>query len=234
MIIFLSAKYLSMDRREHNLILNVEELTWWFDDSQSLLFDKFNFSLYKWDFTILMWKSWAWKTVFSKFLIWKIPAPKKCIFYKMSDISTFSKSDIQMYRRKLWLVFQDYNLLYSMSVKDNIIYPLQIYGMWEETIELKYQKVKEDLWLEWLENRRVIKLSGWEKQLVGIARAVIHDPEMIIADEPTWNLDWENTQRVADILIDLNKKWKTILLITHDIHLLNYISKQLEVSLFKI
>jgi len=223
-----------MDRREHNLILNVDELTWGFPDSQTLLFDKFNFSLYKWDFSILMWKSGAGKTVFSKFLIWKIPAPKKCIFYKMSDLSTFSKADIQMYRRKLWIVFQDYNLLHSLSVKENIVYPLHIYWLWDDTIEMKYQKIRDELWLDKLEPSDVVRLSGWEKQLVSIARAVIHDPELIIADEPTWNLDWENTQRVADVLIDLNKRWKTVLLITHDIHLLNYISKQLEITLFKI
>jgi cell division transport system ATP-binding protein len=67
-----------------------------------------------------------------------------------------------------------------------------------------------------------------------MARALIHDPELIIADEPTGNLDWENTQRVADLFINANREGKTVLLFTHDIHLLNYIKNNIEINLFKI
>jgi len=223
-----------MERKEHNLLINVDELTWWFPDAHAYLFDKFNFSLYKWDFTILMWASGSWKTVFSKFLTGKIPAPKKTIFYKMTDLSTLSGNDLQLYRRKMWIIFQDSKLLKNMSVKDNIIYPLRIYGLGESTIETKYERVKRDLNISKFEDRDIHRMSGGERQLVNIARAVIHDPEFIIADEPTWNLDWKNTQKVADIFIDLNKKGKTILLITHDIHLLNYIKKNVNINLFKL
>ena len=223
-----------MDRQEHNLLINVDELTWGFPDAHSYLFDKFNFSLYKGDFTVLMWASWSGKTVFSKFLTWKIPAPKKTIFYKMTDLSTLSSSELQLYRRKMWIIFQDSKLLKNMSVKDNIIYPLRIYWLWESTIETKYDRIKRDLNISKFEDRDIHRMSGGERQLVNIARAVIHDPEFIIADEPTGNLDWKNTQKVADIFIDLNKKWKTILLITHDIHLLNYIKKNVNINLFKL
>lgn len=223
-----------MDKREHNLLINVDELTWGFPDAYSYLFNKFSFALYKWDFTVLMWKSWAWKTVFSNFLIWKNKAPKKTIFYKMSDLSTLSDDEIQLYRRKLGIIFQDYKLLNTMSVKENIIYPLRLYGLWEATIQAKYERIKKELNIWNFEDRPIVKLSWWEKQLVSIARAVIHDPELIIADEPTWNLDRENTQKIADILLSLNKKWHTVLLITHDIHLLNYIKKNSKISLFKL
>lgn len=223
-----------MERKEHNLLINVDELTWGFPDAHSYLFNKFNFALYKWDFTILMWASGSGKTVFSKFLTWKIPAPKKTIFYKMTDLSTLKSDELQLYRRKMWIIFQDTKLLDDLSVKDNIIYPLRIYGMWESTIQVKYERIKKLLNITPFESRPIKKMSGGEKQLVNLARAVIHDPEFIIADEPTWNLDWKNTQKVADLFIDLNKKWKTILLITHDIHLLNYIKKEVKINLFKL
>lgn len=223
-----------MVRQEHNLLLNVDELTWWFGDTPEILFDKFKFSLYKWDFTVLMWKSGTWKTTFSKFLTWKIKAPKKTIYYKMEDISSFSEDNIQYYRRKLWLIFQDSKLLKSLSVKDNIIYPLKIYGLWNSTIEAKYARVRKELNLAWIEEREIARLSGGEKQLVNMARAVINDPEFIIADEPTGNLDWENTQKIADLLMKFNKEWKTVLLVTHDIHLLNYLKSSIEVNLFKL
>lgn len=223
-----------MERKEHNLLINVDELTWWFPDAHYYLFNKFNFALYKWDFTILMWASWSGKTVFSKFLTWKIPAPKKTIFYKMTDLSTLKSDELQLYRRKMWIIFQDTKLMENMSVRDNIIYPLRIYGMWESTIQVKYERIRKMLNLSHFEDRPIVKMSWWEKQLVNLARAVIHDPEFILADEPTWNLDRKNTQKVADIFIDLNKKWKTILLITHDIHLLNYIKKATSINLFKL
>ena len=93
-----------------------------------------------------------------------------------------------------------------MSVKDNIIYPLRIYGLGESTIETKYERIKRELGIAKFEDRDIHRMSGGERQLVNIARAVIHDPEFIIADEPTGNLDRKNTQKVADILIDLNRK----------------------------
>jgi cell division transport system ATP-binding protein len=74
-----------------------------------------------------------------------------------------------------------------------------------------------------IEERQISELSSGERQKVNMARALIHDPELIIADEPTGNLDWESTQKIADMLIQANKSGKTILLFTHDIHLLNYI-----------
>ena len=74
-----------------------------------------------------------------------------------------------------------------------------------------------------IEERQISELSSGERQKVNMARALIHDPELIIADEPTGNLDWESTQKLADMLIQANKNGKTILLFTHDIHLLNYI-----------
>lgn len=225
---------LSMTKKEHNLLINVDELTWWFGDTPELLFNKFSFALYKWDFTILMWKSGSGKTVFSKFLTRKIKSAKDTIYYKMKDISTYTDDEVQLYRRKLWLVFQDYKLIDYMTVKENIIYPLKIYGMWEATIEAKYNRIRKELNIIPFEDRPVKKLSGGEKQFVNIARAIIHDPELIIADEPTGNLDRDNTQKVADVLMRLNKEWKTVLLFTHDIHLLNYLKKNTEINLFKL
>ena len=227
-------KYLSMAKKEHNLLINVDELTWGFWDTPELLFNKFSFALYKWDFTVMMWKCGSGKTVFSKFLTRKIKSAKETIYFKMKDISTFTDDEVQLYRRKLWLVFQDYKLIDYMTVKENIIYPLKIYGMWEATIEAKYNRIRKELNLIPFEDRPIKKLSGWEKQIVNIARAIIHDPELIIADEPTGNLDWDNTQKIADVLIKLNKEWKTVVLFTHDIHLLNYVKSNTEISLFKL
>jgi ABC-type ATPase involved in cell division len=79
-------------------------------------------------------------------------------------------------------------------------------------------------------------LSGWEKQRVAIARALISNPEFIIADEPTWNLDWESSKEIIDVLLELNRAWNTIVCITHNLQLINYakeINKNLKVFTLK-
>ncbi len=223
-----------MARKEHNLLINVDELTWGFDWSPALLFDKFNFSLYKGDFTVLMWKSGTGKSTFAKFLTGKIKAPRKTIYYKMGDLSLFGNEERQLYRRKLGLVLQNSQLIKSMTVMENVIYPLKIYGLWDATIEAKYNRIRKEFGLAAMEERLITQLSGGERQKINIARALIHDPELIIADEPTGNLDWESTQKVADMLLKANKEGKTVLLFTHDIHLLNYIKNDGKINLFKI
>jgi len=85
-----------------------------------------------------------------------------------------------------------------------------------------------------LESRNISQLSGGEKQKINMARALIHDPELIIADEPTGNLDRDGTQKIADMLIKLHKSGKTVLVFTHDIHLLNYFKNNTKINLFKL
>lgn len=221
-----------MDKREHQLLIDVKDLTWWYEDSPYLLFDKFNFALYSGDFTIIMWKSGCGKSSLVKLIIWQKKAPPKTIYHKREDISRYSDDEVQLFRRKVWIIFQDYKLINSLSVKDNITYPLRIYNLWDTIIDSKYEKIKKDLDIDYLSDYPVKYLSGWEKQKVWLARALIHDPEFIIADEPTWNLDREHTQQIWDMLIDVNKKWNTVLLITHDVHLLNYLKEKYSVNIF--
>ena len=215
-----------IDYNEHNLLIDIKDLTWWYPDSDKLLFHKFNFALYKNDFCILMWKSGVWKSTIVKFLVWQIKPPTRSVYHKREDISRYSEDEIQIFRRKMWIVFQDYKLLDDLSVKENIIQPLKLYWYSEFTTDKKFTELSKKLHLDKIDDIPVKLLSWWEKQKVWLARALAHNPEFIIADEPTWNLDWEHTQEIADILIEVNKAWNTVLLITHDIHLLNYIKSK--------
>ena len=152
----------------------------------------------------------------------------------MDDMAHYTDADIQRYRRKIWIVFQDYKLIDALSVKDNIIYPLKIQWDDDATIQAKYRAITSKLHIEDINKLSCETLSWWEKQKVAIARAMINNPEFIIADEPTGNLDWEYTQEIWDVLIEANKMWNTILLITHDVHLLNYIKSKTKVSVFQM
>lgn len=215
-------------------LISINELTRWYPDSRVPLFNKLNFELYKGDFTVIVWRSGVWKSTLVKFLIWQIKPAKRTVFYKMDDMAHFSDSDVQKYRKKIWIVFQDDKLIRSLSVKENIVYPLRLENLDDNTIQSKYRNISTKLHIEDLNKLDCRAISGWEKQKVAIARAMINDPEFIIADEPTGNLDWEYTQEIWDLLVEANNMWNTILLITHDIHLLNHIKTKAKIKVFKM
>ena len=215
-------------------LIAIKDLTRWYPDSRKLLFKKLSFELFKWEFTVIIGKSGIWKSTIVKFLIWQFKPKARTVYYRMDDMSHFSDSDIQNYRRKIWIVFQDYKLIDSLSVKENIVYPLRIQWDDDQTIQAKYRNITSKLHIEDINKMDCNALSGWEKQKVAIARAMINNPEFIIADEPTGNLDRDCTQEIWNLLIEANKTWNTILLITHDVHLLNYIKSKTKVNVFQM
>ena len=215
-------------------LIAIKDLTRWYPDSKKPLFKKLNFELYKWDFTVIIGKSGVWKSTIVKFLIWQFRPFERTVYYRMDDMARYSDADIQNYRRKIWIVFQDYKLIDALSVKENIVYPLKI--QWDDdiTIQTKYRNITTKLHIEDINKLDCNALSWWEKQKVAIARAMINNPEFVIADEPTGNLDREYTQEIGDLLVEANKSWNTILLITHDVHLLNYIKSKTNVNVFQL
>ncbi len=215
-------------------LIKIENLTWWYPDAPSFVFENFNMDLDEKDFCFILWKSGIWKTTLVKFLIRQLTPPNKMIFYKKEDIARFSDKEVQKYRRKMWVMFQDFKLIDYKTVKENVELPLEI--MWAKSSVIK-EKVNELLYnLNLMEKRNVYipNLSGWEKQRVAIARALVGDPEFIIADEPTGNVDKQASNNIADTLIKLNKLWNTILFITHDLELVEYVSKKHPVKKIKI
>lgn len=215
-------------------LIAIKDLTRWYPDSKKPLFKKLNFELFKWDFTVIIWRSGVGKSTIVKFLIGQLRPYTRTVYYKMDDMAHFSDADIQRYRRKIWIVFQDYKLINALSVKENIVYPLRLQNDDDNTIQSKYRTISSKLHIEDLNKLDCKLISGWEKQKVAIARAMINNPEFIIADEPTWNLDREYTQEIWDLLVEANKGWNTILLITHDVHLLNYIKSKAKINVFQM
>ncbi len=220
--------------KQNTPLIEIKNLSRWYRDNPTPLFNKLSVSLQPNEFFVLTGKSGTGKTTLVKFITGKLTPPEKTIFYKKQDISTFSTDDIQILRKRLGIIFQDYQLLEDLSVRENIVYPLELYELGETIIDSKLKQVLQKVNVKHLLDTPVKLLSSGEKQRVALARALIHDPELIIADEPTGNLDRENTQVVADILIQANKEGNTIFLITHDIHLLNYLKAKHPIKLHVI
>ena len=207
-------------------LIEIENLKWWYKKAYNFIFDKFNFKLFERDFVVLLWKSGSWKTTLVKFLIRQLKPPRKTIFFNKEDISRFSDAEVQRYRRNIWVVFQDFKLIDWKTVYENISYNLEM--RWEEKQKIE-KKINEVLYKVWLFDKKDVKipyLSWWEKQRVAIARALISEPNFIIADEPTWNLDFRTAKQIVDLFIDLNNAWNTVLFITHDMNLVSYLKNK--------
>ena len=146
------------------------------------------------------------------------------------DLATLKESDIPYLRRKLGVVFQDFKLLPDRSVKDNLLFVLKATG-WSEQDEMdvKIEEVLDKVGMKGFASKMPHQLSGGEQQRVGIARALLNDPELILADEPTGNLDPQTSIEVMEVLRKINANGKTILMATHDYALvLKYPSKTLK------
>lgn len=212
-------------------LLRIDDFSRWYPDNVNKLFENFHFHLQQGEFRVLMGKSGTWKTTLVKCIIGQIPVSHKTFFFRDEDMSQYSEWDRESFRRKIGIVFQDYKLFDTLSVEENIAYPLRVFGLGETIIENKVTTLLKKLGLHTIKEMQIQLLSSGEKQKVCLARALVHDPEFIIADEPTGNLDREHTQQVADLLIQANTQGNTVFLITHDIHLVNYLKDKHHIKL---
>ncbi len=146
------------------------------------------------------------------------------------DLATLKDDQIPFLRRKLGIVFQDFRLLPDRTVKENMLFVLKATG-WTNVQEMqdKIDEVLEKVDLRSVAEKMPHQLSGGEQQRVGIARALLNDPELILADEPTGNLDPQTSVEVMEVLRKINANGKTIIMATHDYALLlKYPSKTLK------
>uniref|UniRef100_UPI004049170B cell division ATP-binding protein FtsE n=1 Tax=Flavobacterium sp. TaxID=239 RepID=UPI004049170B len=146
------------------------------------------------------------------------------------NLKTLKERDIPYLRRKLGVVFQDFKLLSDRSVKENLVFVLKATGWSEqEEMDVKIEEVLDKVGMKGFAFKMPHQLSGGEQQRVGIARALLNDPELILADEPTGNLDPQTSVEVMEVLRKINANGKTILMATHDYALvLKYPSKTLK------
>ena len=146
------------------------------------------------------------------------------------NLRTLKEKDIPFLRRKLGVVFQDFKLLTDRNIKDNLHFVLKATG-WKDqkAMEHKIDEVLDKVGMKSKGFKFPYQLSGGEQQRVAIARALLNDPELILADEPTGTLDPQTSVEVMEVLQDISKNGKTILMATHDYALLlKYPSKTLK------
>jgi cell division transport system ATP-binding protein len=211
-----------------NPILQLKDASIYQGDS--LVLSNVNVEINKGDFVYLIGKTGSGKSSFMKTLYGDLTLTEGEGHIVEYDLKTLKEKDIPFLRRKLGVVFQDFKLLTDRTVNDNLLFVLKATG-WKDTIEMnvRVEEVLTKVDMKTKGFKFPHELSGGEQQRIAIARALLNNPELILADEPTGNLDPQTSIEVMEVLQDINKNGNTILMATHDYALLlKYPSKTLK------
>jgi cell division transport system ATP-binding protein len=183
----------------------------------SLVLSKVNFAMKQGDFVYLIGKTGTGKSSFMKTLYGDLELTEGQGHIVDLNLRKLKESDIPFLRRKLGIVFQDFKLLNDRTVNDNLDFVLRATG-WKnkKDIKIRIDEVLDRVGMKTKGFKFPFELSGGEQQRIAIARALLNNPELILADEPTGNLDPQTSIEVMEVLQDLNKKGHTILMATHD------------------
>ena len=179
------------------------------------IFKDSSITIEKWVFVAVMWPSWSGKSTLLNLISWLDKVDSWVIEVLWKDISHFS-DDKKTKRRweHISFIFQSFHLLPHLTVEENINLSLQL-----NNLKRRYStdEILDKVGLSQRKKAYPFTLSGWEQQRVAIARAFVWETPILLADEPTWNLDENTAQRIIQLIADLHKDtWTTILMITHD------------------
>lgn len=174
-----------------------------------------NIRIEKGEFVFLVGPSGSGKSTFLKLMVKEEDATSGTVTVNGTNINTLKDKDIPFLRRKIGFVFQDFRLLYDRTVAENIIFALRVIEASEKEIKYQLKSVLELVGLTGKENYYPNQLSGGEQQRISLARALATKPPIIIADEPTGNLDPKTADEIFKTLLDINARGTTILVVTH-------------------
>jgi len=178
--------------------------------------DAVSFHVAKGEFVFLTGRSGAGKTTLLRLLHGDLPVKNGTAHVAGFDLKTITRSGLSLLRRQAAVVFQDFKILDDRTVWENVVLPLEVMGLSAEQIARRVDAVVSSLGLSRMARVACANLSGGEKQRVAIARAMVSGPKIILADEPTGNLDQETAWRLLDVFKQFHAHGVTILMATHN------------------
>lgn len=194
--------------------------------SNILALENVSFKIKPKEFVSIAGKSGAGKTTLLRILLAEEKPTKGRILFDGQDLSKIEPEKLPQLRRKIGAVFQDYKLLPSKTTYENIAYVMEVIGASEEEIARDVTQVLEIVGLEGKAQNFPAELSAGERQRAAIARALIHRPDIILADEPTGNLDPYNALDVIRLLLKIHELGTTVILATHNKEIINSLGKR--------
>jgi len=183
--------------------------------------DEISFQIEKGEFVFFIGPSGAGKTTVMRLLRREILPSSGSILIEDMDLKEMAQDEVPILRRKVSMCFQDFKLLSERTVFENVALALEIVGEKEEVIENKVGEALQNVGLNKKGNFFPIQLSGGELQRVGIARAIVNKPEVLIADEPTGNLDPKSALEINKLFKEINLSGTTVLVATHNVEMVN-------------
>lgn len=181
----------------------------------------------KGEFVFVVGPSGSGKTTLLKIILGELKPTNGKITVNDVDVNKINQKELASYRQKIGVVFQDFKILFERTVSENIEVALAVIGVpqksWNERINHVLKLVNLSRQINLFPNQ----LSGGEIQRLSLARALVVNPDLILADEPTGNLDWKTSQEIMDLLDKINKEGKTILVVTHNEDIVKKLKKRI-------
>ena len=207
-------------------MVQMNNVTMVYGNSDVAALDGVSLSISEGEFAFLVGPSGSGKTTIIKLLTGEIRPTEGEITVNGFNMGEMKRRKMPKMRRTIGVVFQDFRLIENMTVYDNVAFAMRVVGATGKEIKARVPKVLELVGLEGREKRQPIELSGGEQQRVAIARALVNNPKMIIADEPTGNLDPVRSLELMLLLEKINDMGTTVLVVTHEKELVNAFSKR--------
>ena len=195
-------------------------------DNGSVALEDVSIHIEKGEFVLVCGHSGAGKSTFIKLLSHEVTPDSGTVIVNDVDVTRIKSSKVPYLRRKLGIVFQDFRLLPSKTVFENIAFALEVIEEKPKVIRDKVLNVLELVGLSDKANDLPQDLSGGEQQRVAIARAIVNKPLVLIADEPTGNLDPQTSRDISDLFKAINNSGTTVVMVTHDMDMVSYLNKR--------
>ena len=197
-----------------------------YDSSNTVALDGIDFSVEDGEFVFLVGSSGSGKSTIIKLITGEIRPTSGKIIVNDYDMAKIRRGKLPKMRRTLGVIFQDFRLIDNMAVYDNVAFAMRVVGARNRDIRKRVPYVLDLVGLDGRERRLPNELSGGEQQRVAIARALVNNPRMIVADEPTGNLDPVRSLELMLLFEKINDMGTTVLVVTHEKELVNAFSKR--------
>lgn len=207
-------------------MIHFDHVTKIYEDNKALALSDVSFDVSKGEFVFLVGHSGAGKSSIIRMLLCEEVPTEGTVIVKGQDIGSLTRKEIPYLRRNIGVVFQDFRLLPARTVYENVAFAMRIVGASSRQMRRCIPEVLNLVGLSHKARAYPSQLSGGEKQRVSMARALANNPSILIADEPTGNLDGEKAAEIMSILADINNRGTTILMATHAEKLVNEMHKR--------